>query len=69
MMELIVNGKKQEFANVHNVRQLLDSLKVLDETRGIAVAVNDEVVPRSLWESTRLAAGDRIEVIHAVQGG
>ncbi|HKA69440.1 MAG TPA: sulfur carrier protein ThiS [Actinomycetes bacterium] len=37
--------------------------------RGIAVAVNDEVVPRTAWPHTLLAEADRIEVLTAVQGG
>lgn len=37
--------------------------------RGIAVAVNDEVVPRTAWPDTVLADADRVEVLTAVQGG
>ncbi|ACZ30488.1 thiamine biosynthesis protein ThiS [Xylanimonas cellulosilytica DSM 15894] len=37
--------------------------------RGVAVAVNDAVVPRGAWTSTVVAAGDRVEVVTAVQGG
>lgn len=37
--------------------------------RGVAVAVNGEVVPKSRWASTRLAAGDRIEIVTAAAGG
>ena len=36
---------------------------------GLAVAVNDEVVPRSRWASTALQAGDSVEVLTAAQGG
>jgi sulfur carrier protein len=36
---------------------------------GIAVAVNDAVVPRGDWESVRLRSADRVEVLTAVQGG
>lgn len=36
---------------------------------GVAAAVNESVVPRSAWESTALAGGDRVEVLTAVQGG
>lgn len=36
---------------------------------GIAVAVNDRVVPRAAWSSTHLAPGDRVEVLQAVAGG
>jgi sulfur carrier protein len=36
---------------------------------GVAVAVNDSVVPRGLWGSTSVRPGDRVEVVTAVQGG
>ena len=38
-------------------------------SKGIAVAVNGEVVPRSAWSTTRLHPGDRVEVLTAAQGG
>jgi sulfur carrier protein len=38
-------------------------------SRGMAVAVNDAVVPRGAWHSTTLAAGDRVEILTAVPGG
>ena len=37
--------------------------------RGIAIAVNGEVVPRSAWDATGLHPGDRVEVLTAAQGG
>ena len=37
--------------------------------RGVAVAVDAEVVPRGEWESRRLAGGERVEVVMAIQGG
>lgn len=36
---------------------------------GVAVAVNSEVVPRSRWSATAVAAGDDVEIVTAVQGG
>lgn len=36
---------------------------------GVAAAVNDRVVPRSAWATTELHAGDRVEIVTAVQGG
>jgi sulfur carrier protein len=39
------------------------------ETGGIAVALNDAVVPRSQWRNTPLNPGDHIEIVVAVQGG
>ena len=50
------------------------SLGVLVEDRagrraGVAAALNDDVVPRTAWDTTRVGEGDRIEVVTAVQGG
>ena len=36
---------------------------------GIAVALNGEVVPRGSWPDVRVADGDRVEVVTAMQGG
>ena len=43
----------------------------LDDARpaGVAVAVNDEVVPRGDWSRRRLVDGDTVEIVTAVQGG
>ena len=41
----------------------------LAERRGVAVAVNGEVVPRARWSDHPLRAGDRVLVIRATQGG
>ena len=39
------------------------------EGRGVAVAVDGEVVPRGDWASTRLHEGQKVEVVGAIQGG
>ena len=65
-MNVIVNGEPVELtdgATTAAVRVLTSA------ATGIAVAVNGEVVRRSEWESTRLADGDQVEVLTAVQGG
>ncbi len=36
---------------------------------GVAVAVNESVVPRGRWAATTLGEGDRVEILTAVQGG
>ncbi|GAB7189820.1 hypothetical protein NUM3379_05260 [Kineococcus sp. NUM-3379] len=38
-------------------------------TDGVAVAVDDEVVPRGHWQQRRVRQGDRVEVLTAVAGG
>ena len=37
--------------------------------RGVAVAVNGQVVPRRAWDRTRLEAGDEIEIVKLFAGG
>ncbi|MDE0117599.1 MAG: sulfur carrier protein ThiS [bacterium] len=39
------------------------------DQRGVAVAVNREIVPRSRWGQAPLAEGDRVEILEAAQGG
>jgi sulfur carrier protein len=39
------------------------------EARGVAIAVEGEVVPRAEWDRRGLHDGDSVEVVHAVQGG
>lgn len=66
-MQLVVNGKHVELDESTTVAALLDHL--CHDPRGIAVAVNEEVAPRSTWGAVVLAAGDRIEILKAAQGG
>ncbi len=65
-MIINVNQKQVEVAEATTVATLLASMGYPD--RGIAVAVDWSVLPRSEWETT-LSDGARIEVVTAVQGG
>ena len=51
------------------MRALLDALDVPGGARGVAVAVDAEVVPRGEWDTTELDDGARVEVLRAIQGG
>jgi sulfur carrier protein len=64
-----VNGEPRELAPGTTVRGLLAALEVAAEGRGVAVAVDAEVVPRGQWETTELDDGARVEVLRAIQGG
>lgn len=66
-MDLMVNGSPRQLAPGTTVAELLAS--VTAQTRGVAVAVNGEVVPRDGWSVARLTDGDRVEVLIAAQGG
>lgn len=66
-MELTVNGVARRLPSGTTVAELVAT--VTEQTRGVAVAVNGEVVPRTGWPAARLRDGDRVEVLTAAQGG
>ena len=63
-----INGAEQELTAA-NLACLLDELGYGSDRRGIAVAVNGQVVPRSSWGERKLLAEDEVEIVGAVQGG
>jgi len=65
-MRVIVNGTARDIDAV-SVAALVE--QVTTAGRGVAVALNGEVVPRSSWPVARLRDGDRVEVLTAAQGG
>lgn len=65
-MIVTVNDKQVEVDEATTIASLLDSLGYPD--RGIAVAINWSVLPKTDWEQT-LSDGARIEILTAVQGG
>ena len=66
-MNVIVNGTPTELADGATVESVLATLDVPD--RGVAVAVDAEVVPRGEWPAHELHDGARVEILRAIQGG
>jgi sulfur carrier protein len=64
---LTVNGAARELPGPATLADLVAELT--RAAAGVAAAVNEAVVPRSAWPATELAAGDRVEILTAVQGG
>lgn len=67
-MELIVNDKSRNVTDDITADQLLQELG-WDSKQGVAVAVNNQVVPREQWQQKQLVAQDRVIIIQATQGG
>jgi sulfur carrier protein len=67
VISVTLNGTPREFPASLTFTQLLDELDLAG--RRLAVERNGEIVPRSLFADSRLADGDRIEVVMAVGGG
>ena len=66
--QIRVNGQ-DELLDVATLAALLQEKAVDTGKRGIAVAVNGAIVPRTAWAQTMLRAGDRIEIVRVLQGG
>lgn len=62
-----VNGVERRVAAGTDLAALLDAIGL--DKRKVAIERNAQIVPRSLHASTRLAAGDRIEIVQFVGGG
>ncbi len=68
-MEITLNGSSRDLPDDCTVADLVALLGGRSDGRGVAVAIETEVVPRSAWEATRLRGGQRVEILVAVQGG
>lgn len=66
-MRVMVNGQVRALTGEATVAQLVAGM--VPGWRGVAVAVNGEVVPRTRWTAAALCDGDRVEVLTAAQGG
>ena len=66
-VQVKLNGEPRELPDGATVAGAVAELTNL--ARGVAAAVNGDVVPRGSWASTVLRDGDQIEVVTAVQGG
>jgi sulfur carrier protein len=69
-VKLLVNGEMRELPDALTVAELVEQeAPGLGDGRGVAVAVDAEVVPRGEWAATTLAPGQQVELLAAMQGG
>jgi sulfur carrier protein len=68
-MIIHVNGQPREVVPPVRLSDVLDLPEGAAAPRGVAVAVNGEVIPRSRHAGTELTEGARVEIVKAVQGG
>jgi sulfur carrier protein len=66
-MEIMVNGEAHQVGPGCTLADLVDDMGC--GRRGVAIAVDEEVVPRSAWAATEVGAGNRVEILRAAQGG
>jgi len=66
-MKIIINGKEKEIKENSTIKELLNSLEILDKT--MAVAVNMKIVKKDNWNNYKLKENDKIEALNFVGGG
>jgi len=66
---IVLNGQRSDVGAGDTVAAVLDRLGLQADARGIAVAVDGEVLPRNVWHEFALPEGARVEVLTAMQGG
>ena len=66
-MHIQLNGEAYALSETLSVAGLIEHLQLAG--RRVAVELNFEIVPRSLYETTLLKEGDMLEVVHAIGGG
>lgn len=67
MSVVVVNGSEWDGPADATVADLVSQR--CPSPKGVAVARNGEVIPKSRWSETHLAPGDRIEIVTAAAGG
>jgi sulfur carrier protein len=68
-LRIVVNGTERQLPDGLTVAALVEREGGAPGARGLAVAVDAEVVPRGEWERAELRAGQRVEIVAAIQGG
>ncbi len=66
-MRIEINGRTEQVGDGLRLGELVDQR--VTARRGVAVAVDGEVVPRDGWDELALTEGARVEIVGAVQGG
>ncbi len=67
-MEILINNQKQ-IVTENTTLQAIVNAQLGDKQKGIAVAINDTVIPKSNWETHIIQSNDNILIIKATQGG
>jgi sulfur carrier protein len=68
-VNVTVNGEARQLPAGATVASVVDMLDVAPGARGVAVALDEEIVTRGQWADTALHEGARVEVVAAIQGG
>lgn len=68
-MTILLNGQPVELGDAATVADAVAQAGASADARGVAVAIDGEVVPRAEWTATIVRDGQAVEVLQAIQGG
>ena len=66
-MKLTINGEKRELVKSQSLEELIRELNI--QAPNFAVALNQQVIPKSKYATTAIQENDEVEIVHAVGGG
>ena len=66
-MKLTINGEKREIVKSQTLEELIRELNI--QAPNFAVALNQQVIPKSKYATTAIQEHDEVEIVHAVGGG
>lgn len=67
MIRILVNHQPKEITDNSSLNLLLETLEISKD--GIAIAINNEIITKTIWGSTILEENDTVTIIQATQGG
>ncbi|MFH0983120.1 MAG: sulfur carrier protein ThiS [Planctomycetota bacterium] len=67
VMQVVINGRQEDLDNLKTLGDLFRARQVVPQR--VAVELNGELVTRNQYDATRLADGDRLEIVTFVGGG
>lgn len=68
-IDVRINGAEARVAEAASIIDIVRAQGLDPRARGVAVALNESILPSARWEATKVAAGDRIEIVKAFAGG
>lgn len=68
-IKITVNGKIEEFLENVTLLDLLSYYQITEDTEGVAVAVDENLVLKCHWKDFQLLDGNKVEIVWARQGG
>ena len=68
-MNIKINGEELILNEQMNLSEFIKMRLNTNEPKGVAVALNETIIPKSKWSDTSINENDNVEIVHAVQGG